>query len=80
MHARGGREAIPFHRACTRTPWNNEEAWTDGPTAMVLTFCANVLIEWMEGREGGREGGRKERRTYRHREAGGEQATKDDGK
>ena len=29
----------------------------DGPTVVLLTFCANVLIEWMEGREGGKKGG-----------------------
>ena len=27
------------------------------PLVVLLTFCANVLIEWMEGREGGKKGG-----------------------
>ena len=53
----GGRPFLSAVLAHVRTPWNNEEALTDGPTAMLLTFCANVLIEWMEGREGGKKGG-----------------------
>ena len=57
MQARGGR-AVSFRRACTRTPWNNEEAWTDEWTDGNATYCTNVLIELI------REGGRKKRRTY----------------
>ena len=50
-----GREGGHFFPPCLHTSVRTDA--DDGPTVVLLTFCANVLIEWMEGREGGKKGG-----------------------